>query len=111
MFLFILSQTKKGLLRAYYFSVKAKAGLPWLFVTFVVLIADFVAASLSMTDFNTAEMSSPPMSCQLSEWSERKAWTTSVLLLYFSRGAVIWILNLWLFLGVTFSAINWVNIS
>lgn len=80
---------------------KSRSAIPWLFVTFLVIVTDFAASAISLTDYKHDEMTT--FSCTLdSEWSgPRKSWTTMLLFLFFSRGIFIWILNLWGFLTVT----------
>jgi len=80
---------------------KSRSAVPWLFVTFLVILVDFTASAISLTDFRYDEMTT--FSCMLdTDWSStRKSWTTMLLFLYFSRGIFLWILNLWLFLSIT----------
>jgi len=80
---------------------KSRSAVPWLFVTFLVILVDFTASAISLTDFRYNERTD--FSCTLdTDWSStRKSWTTMLLFLFFSRGIFLWILNLWLFLSIT----------
>ena len=68
----------------------------------LLLLVDLVAFSLTMTDFNYLEMSSEMFSCELSTtWSRsRRYLTITTLGLIFSRGIILWLLNLYLFISV-----------
>ena len=88
---------------------QTRSALPWVFVTFLVIMADFAASAISLTDFKYEEIS--PGSCVIDDaWAgPRKNWTTTILFLYFSRGGALWILNLWSFLTVTAYMMETVN--
>jgi len=82
---------------------KSRSAIPWIFVTFLVIVADFTASALSLTDYYYEETQDIGFSCPLDiDWAvPRKSWTTTILFLLFSRGGVIWILNLWFLLTIT----------
>ena len=78
-----------------------QAGLPWLFVMALLLVVDLVAFSLTLTDFQYEEMSGEKFSCPLQDWANtRRDLTISSLALVFSRGGVLWLCNLFLFIAV-----------
>jgi len=80
---------------------KSRVAIPWLSVTLLLLIVDFCASVITLTDFKYPEVDG--FSCALDQnWSKsRRSWTIVLLFLFFSRGIFCWILNLWGFLTVT----------
>ena len=80
---------------------QSQAGIPWLFVMGLLLVVDLVAFSLTMTDFHYEEMASGKFSCPLQDWpTTRRSLTISSLALVFSRGGILWLCNLFLFISV-----------
>jgi len=80
---------------------ESQAGIPWLFVMGLMLVVDLVAFSLTLTDFKYSEMPAEKFSCTLENWSStRRDLTISSLALVFSRGGLLWLANLFLFISV-----------
>ena len=93
------------------FILQSQAGIPWLFVMGLMLVVDLVAFSLTLTDFKYSEMSAEKFSCTLENWSStRRDLTISSLALVFSRGGLLWLANLFLFISVLRLFLRLVNI-
>lgn len=88
---------------------RTQSALPWLIVTAHVLVAEVVSASLAATDLplqgpglESKDFSCPSMLTDDQDWADaRKDWATTVLILYFTRCGIFWLVHLWALIIVT----------
>jgi len=86
------------------FSSDRRNAAPWLLVMLITLIVDLVSSSFALTDYTYEETDVDLVVCDLDpSWSQtRRNLTVTTLFLVFSRGVIIWLLNLFLFIYISY---------
>ena len=78
-----------------------RAGVPWLLVTLLTLVVDLACAGLALTDLRYPDEVTGFTCPDLAAASgTRRTLTILTLVLVFSRGSLVWLLNLSLFISV-----------
>ena len=81
--------------------VQRRAGVPWLLVTLLTLVVDLACAGLALTDLRYPDEVTGFTCPDLAAASgARRTLTILTLVLVFSRGGLVWLLNLSLFISV-----------
>ena len=92
--------------------VQRRAGVPWLLVTLLMLVVDLACTGLALTDLQYRDevtgFTCPDLAA---DSGTRRTLTILTLVLVFSRGGLVWLLNLSLFISVALLYVRLVTIE